>query len=1510
MASFAGPALPLPPEDWKGQRLAVAGEEKETLCAVGHPAAVADKLVYQGKSPLPPGLYRLRLTVRPSHISGPIAWAGSLTVTADTATNTFDGFTFGRVHQPEEKILDFIHSAPDPVRITLAAPVEVTVFEDAAVSRMMKSGGPKLDATEEGKMDLDELAFTLNPDKAFYYLFDGAELERLSASACVTDVGVEKIRYAPGATLKGNAIVRNLGGDKARGRLTFYLEHDLNVRDKVKELPVELGKGESRRFDIEVPLPRRELGHALVAVFQSDNGQDVSEKADYFSIADNFYRVAIFAAHLLYHGGAVRGESTIRPVVEEARRNYGNCMEFFSWAEDDLTEMSPDTDYWFSGQSCYQQSKDGVRTTVRLAHEQGIAMVTYGKFSSIGYAGWKTGYDYPDDYKSQYDYAPGMWSPVNVRYLDRMRFKEFVPLTTGPAIREETAFQVAWQTWPALQHFVPDLTPRMVRLSAEEVLRSVDMFGWDGIRWDGHPCSGWAHGGKDVDQYAYEDARKTEMLMRYFKAIVNDRHPAFRHGYNYLNNMAQPAHDWACEDFELDELCRDGGLLMNESMKEAAGQTYEWVAQNLQVQGDLSRERGGFLLSFEVTSTSPRDQLASRILLLAAGARPCNVREVHGSLRYATRFSRYGFDETLRRLARPGGVIKPAAATTLWWDPFVYETRPEKGHEQLVVNLINLPRAAVFKGERSPKRDIELDLPAAAAAVAFDVTLPPTHKLTAAHAIDPFTLAVTSLPMKDGRVAAPSVRFWSVLVLDVEVQAGAPALADTWGPPPTLGVPRKGLTAKRVEAIPLGARESEIEVNRLMARLFPAKPGVYDEKPDLNGLTWDARNQRLLDAKKTSDSRADILITNAWWKGGAMTQDQDAKNKPMDFGDLTPVRDGVTDIYYARNMMDHSLRLYDSFARLPRFRVDEGLLAGQCREAATGQYLEGGIPWSRFPVYDVLVYSDIPHCAIGVTNSYALVSYVKAGGGAFFTGGMYAFGRGAYEDTILDRELLPVVMPGLRDTRIVRDPLTTESGRDFGSLGVTADFGAKPAFWCWNEVALREGADVKVFLKAGNRPILVGWQLGKGRVACLLTTHRGKSENGVTAFFDWADWPRVQEAVIRWLTPEAVRKDPPTAAKADAALRKEMEKVSMDDAVLGNEDLATHPEASLGSDDAAAAHEGRVLKADALREREALIRGLLKSEGADVSAFLAEQLVSVANLPDELWGDMLNVVRRSPPPNLAEIAKPAINSSSPDSRGRAAVLLALAGDPEFATWVRSSEATETSLVTRERYLALAVALYGRDDLKSLGRQRLKDWADEEAAVKAAYTGGKDFSLAAPEQPCLGQEILFQRLGWLAYMARWEPEAHASGLGREWLMTAQYQDFCDRTSAQLWRAMEKASPSEQARFMARVYDVQRLGRLFGRMADNVEPRIEAVFKSHPEQTTSGFAQVGFLLAAKKGIRFVGPFPATEIRRPLEILRTARQPALAEFAAARLPPPTDSGGAGRRNKGAGGGEGLPN
>ncbi len=213
--------------------------------------------------------------------------------------------------------------------------------------------------------------------------------------------------------------------------------------------------------------------------------------------------------------------------------------------------------------------------------------------------------------------------------------------------------------------------------------------------------------------------------------------------------------------------------------------------------------------------------------------------------------------------------------------------------------------------------------------------------------------------------------------------------------------------------------------------------------------------------------------------------------------------------------------------------------------------MQNALPSEDFRDKDVLIYADIPHSAIGPRQSYALVDYVKAGGGVFFTGGNYSFGKGGYMWSVLDRELLPVQTVETVDVRYADKPLPLEAGPDFKELQTKIDFVGKPVFWVYNQVALRPEAEVKVFLKSGNRPIMVGWELGKGRVVCLLATQMGQSGDGATAYFDWNRWPELTAAVIEWLAPGASERTPfvPMPAADLAALHKKLGTGSAEDTV-------------------------------------------------------------------------------------------------------------------------------------------------------------------------------------------------------------------------------------------------------------------------------------------------------------------------------------------------------------------------
>jgi hypothetical protein len=1120
------PWTEIPPAQWKGVTAAeVPALNRRSAAAVALPAKEAKPLAVATVTAQPPGLYEVRLILRPSHVADAVAFNAGLRVRVGGGVAAeFPGQFFTRQHQPETRTLQMVQSGSGPLGIVLEAFASPKSLEEAKVAAVMKAGGPKLgagdglDHADGDKWINDQLELSLTPAQAVYYLVDKIEFRPLSRSGRVAKIEINKIRYKPGETLKGSAVVADAGRKGGTGTLNLYLEHSINERTKAKSVPVTL-KPESQTIAFEISLPKKELGYAVVAEFVSADGNDHSEAAEYFTIAENFQRTALFGASAGGTRDTELDEPAILKALNAARSDYYNAVEYPFWAEDDLLALTPSTDWWFSGQANYHMNKQTIQRQIKLAHEQGIAMVSYGKWQVDGPVGWEAVYDRPQDFTGAYSQPIGSWDPHNTWIFDLRRNNEQVPYTPRPVINTKAPCFDPW--WNEFVGIGPNSSLSIIRTAAEEMAASIDMFGWDAIRWDGHIRTGWNATGRS-GQYEAWAARQTQTLTRYFKDVVAKKHPEFRHGYNYFLIEKDKKHNWAKEDFELDELSRDGGLLMNESIGNAsAGWTFAEIANNLQVEGDLSRERGAFYLGISFAG-SPRDRIIESALWAAAGCRPYNSGMTRETRRYLTRFAEFTLDERLRRLSKPEGILKPQTETKLWWQPFVYETPTESGRRRLVVNLLNLPLA-----DKRPSRDGKSapvwTMPPGTDPVTFALTLPPGLKATAANIIDPQTLVVQPLALKSGSFEVPAVAAWSVLVVDMTAEAKAPLLSDLFGAPKTFGVERDTLKdEQRLAPVEIELTKEVWEVNKNMSSLQPA----WEVKREAEIAAFDAMTpeQRVAALKDKLAKTTPESVSGDWWKGGVLPDDLKRKNVKVDYGDLTPQRNGRFDIFYGRGAMDHRLRMPQAIAGLERFSIHDAPFSGSFRGGGLGgMALWNNVPWQRYSEFDLLLFTGIPYAAIGLENCYGLVPYVKAGGAVFFTGGEWAFGKGGYLMTVLDRELLPVRCVEFKDTRTLplEKPAVMEPGKDFAELGFKADFTAKPSFWVYNQVLLREEPGVKVFLTSAKGPVLVGWQVGKGRVACLLLDHRGKSEKGVTAFFDWKDWPGLAESVMRWLAPEA-----------------------------------------------------------------------------------------------------------------------------------------------------------------------------------------------------------------------------------------------------------------------------------------------------------------------------------------------------------------------------------------------------
>ncbi|MEI8191677.1 MAG: hypothetical protein WCI75_18340, partial [candidate division NC10 bacterium] len=97
-----------------------------------------------------------------------------------------------------------------------------------------------------------------SPKTHYYYLLHKAEVACLSRSGIVRDVQVDKVRYAPGETLKGSLVLESAGGRAGgAGTIRLYLEREADRREELKQIPVRLTAAPQAEA-FELPLPQEE----------------------------------------------------------------------------------------------------------------------------------------------------------------------------------------------------------------------------------------------------------------------------------------------------------------------------------------------------------------------------------------------------------------------------------------------------------------------------------------------------------------------------------------------------------------------------------------------------------------------------------------------------------------------------------------------------------------------------------------------------------------------------------------------------------------------------------------------------------------------------------------------------------------------------------------------------------------------------------------------------------------------------------------------------------------------------------------------------------------------------------------------------------------------------------------------------------------------------------------------------------------------------------------------------
>ena len=463
-------------------------------------------------------------------------------------------------------------------------------------------------------------------------------------------------------------------------------------------------------------------GHALRARVLHGN-RVVAEGENYFAVARCYWDVALLKTFPYFT--ADKGPSEIA----EVRHNNYNGFEFFFWAPDDFADMTPEAEYWRSGQGRYKNTRTNLKAAIDLGHANGLALITYGK--CVGYG------------------------PAILEYFRKR------PENAGGFGEQLSFMHGAWELtrWHTNDAFSPNLRfypnlsdPRVLAHGMNEILESTRMFGWDGVRFDGH--------------FTAKTDAETAEIDRRLKTLLRKEFPDYTFGYNYAGT-GQSGLKTLLErqPLETKALLNGGGLVMNEYIVSAgagpAHPLHRWdVFAGLLVQDvDIARRYGGYYCAVNHEGRSPYRS----IFIMAAGAHPYYGSEFRP---FVHRYNQYFWDRALTRVARPDALVQ--APDTLRWQSWTYLRPVDRRRQQLIVHLIVPPPSETVN-------DNDKTLPPPVLNTRITLTPAGLHgdwTIARAVVLDPNTVRAQTLPLVQAggqarTVTVPSVRGWAVLVVDL-----------------------------------------------------------------------------------------------------------------------------------------------------------------------------------------------------------------------------------------------------------------------------------------------------------------------------------------------------------------------------------------------------------------------------------------------------------------------------------------------------------------------------------------------------------------------------------------------------------------------------------------------------------------------------------------------------------------------------------------------------------------------
>jgi hypothetical protein len=496
-----------------------------------------------------------------------------------------------------------------------------------------------------------------------------------SSSLKIASVFPDKICYKPGEVAKINVEVINKEKVDITGKVSVLIRYGLDGKDELSSQTINVHPGGKEIVKFNYPIPkRRKWGHEIISKIIDEKGNIQSTAKEYFTVGDNPWELGHYMTCFFIRGKKKSGE--IDKKILEYRKQYITAIEGFSWQPSVFDEMTPDTDFWRSGQGGYAEGKEDWQYLIQKAHENGMIVVTYIQSVSYGPVGLEFMRKHPDWWR----YSEKGNPDVSFFYVDRLASlmenpDQFIPSSFGCA----------------LGLFLPN-KPQVGDYWINEVINSVKMFGWDGIRSDGNPgiVSGYDYKG---DFYEVKDTDKVNAyFLEKVRQKLTEKYPDFRFGWNYYIG------DGALGQKQLEKMV-PGSYMLWEAFRgspEPSSPLHNWkrMVKGLHEEVGAIRKLGGFSHQGWMPSNRYLEAIVSACGGHIDGWGYLNNKDLLNYRRFQFRWSEFLWDNSLRYVDSAEDMIKVEVMKgreEIWWKDFVHTKNLLGGGKRVILHLINMP---------------------------------------------------------------------------------------------------------------------------------------------------------------------------------------------------------------------------------------------------------------------------------------------------------------------------------------------------------------------------------------------------------------------------------------------------------------------------------------------------------------------------------------------------------------------------------------------------------------------------------------------------------------------------------------------------------------------------------------------------------------------------------------------------------------------------------------------------